>query len=233
MTDYDVAIIGGGPGGSLTASLVLRQDPGRRVLVLERERFPRHHVGESTDPELAPNPRACRRSRQAQAGRCHPKGGRALPLGSRGHGLVALDFRDRDGNVREASFHVDRAQVDELLLDHAGSLGAEVHEQASVTAVTRRTEGGFDVGWQEASGPRHAVARHVVDASGQARLLSRLWSLPVVPFDRMNNFAVWAYWKGSGIKREGRPMGDGERWTLHLHVRRRLGSGTSPSLPTS
>jgi flavin-dependent dehydrogenase len=43
--DFDVAIIGGGPGGSSVATALARR--GRRVLVLERERFPRFHIGES------------------------------------------------------------------------------------------------------------------------------------------------------------------------------------------
>ncbi|MEC9390234.1 MAG: tryptophan 7-halogenase, partial [Myxococcota bacterium] len=53
MKHVDVAIFGGGPAGALTAALLCRQNPGIRVAVLEKERFPRHHVGEVTLPGWA------------------------------------------------------------------------------------------------------------------------------------------------------------------------------------
>lgn len=48
--DVDLLVIGAGPAGSLVASLVRRENPERRVLVLEKETFPRHHIGESGIP---------------------------------------------------------------------------------------------------------------------------------------------------------------------------------------
>ena len=53
MKHVDVAIFGGGPAGALTAALLCRQNPGIRVAVLEKEQFPRHHVGEVTLPGWA------------------------------------------------------------------------------------------------------------------------------------------------------------------------------------
>ena len=44
-TNYDVIVIGGGPAGSTVASILARE--GRRVVLFEKERFPRHHIGES------------------------------------------------------------------------------------------------------------------------------------------------------------------------------------------
>jgi flavin-dependent dehydrogenase len=48
--DVDLLVIGAGPAGSLVASLVRRENSERRVLVLEKETFPRHHIGESSIP---------------------------------------------------------------------------------------------------------------------------------------------------------------------------------------
>src|SRR4029450_8426695 len=44
-TNYDVIVIGGGPAGSTIASILARE--GRSVVLFEKERFPRHHIGES------------------------------------------------------------------------------------------------------------------------------------------------------------------------------------------
>ncbi|HKR21159.1 MAG TPA: tryptophan 7-halogenase, partial [Pyrinomonadaceae bacterium] len=54
QTEYDVAIIGGGPGGATTGTLLKKYAPELKVLILERERFPREHIGESQLPPIAP-----------------------------------------------------------------------------------------------------------------------------------------------------------------------------------
>src|SRR5437764_1340770 len=51
-SDRDVVIVGGGPAGSTVGALLKKYDPRRRVTIVEKARFPRHHVGESTLPEM-------------------------------------------------------------------------------------------------------------------------------------------------------------------------------------
>jgi flavin-dependent dehydrogenase len=214
MPDFDVIVIGGGPGGSLTASLVRRQDPGRQVLVLEREKFPRHHVGESTLPSWQPIlERAGVLPRLKEAISVRRLGGRFL-WGRAKDQACTLDFRNPDGSARDASYHVDRAAFDQLLLEHASSLGAEVRERATVTSVARHRDGVTEVDWQEGGCAKKATAHYVVDASGQARVLARLLGLPLVPYEDMNDYAIWAYWRGSKIEQQGGSGSDGERWTL-------------------
>src|SRR5476649_675225 len=54
MTElYDVAIVGGGPAGSTVASILLKYNPGLKVVIFEREKFPRDHVGESLLPVIS------------------------------------------------------------------------------------------------------------------------------------------------------------------------------------
>ncbi|MGZ3453029.1 MAG: NAD(P)/FAD-dependent oxidoreductase [Polyangiales bacterium] len=211
MTDYDVVVIGGGPAGSLTSSLIRRQDPGRRVLILERESFPRHHIGESSIPSWRPIlERAGVLSKLEKSGLMR-KVGTLFRWGAADDESWTIDFRDPEtGGASVGSYQVDRAQFDHLLLDHARSLGVEVREQTAVRAVERLEGGGHRVHFGEQS----VTARYLVDASGQARVLTRLMKLEPVPFDDMNNFAVYGYWRGSAIARfAGPPVHEHERWT--------------------
>jgi flavin-dependent dehydrogenase len=212
--DYDVIIMGGGPAGSLAASLIRRQDPGRRLLILEREHFPRHHVGESLIPSWRPIlERAGALPLLEEAGFMR-KVGTLFQWGAAGDEQWTIDFRDpQTGGASPASYQVDRAKFDHLLLGHARSLGVEVHEGAEVRAVERLAGGGHRVRWKE-DGDREATCAFIVDATGGARLLSRLWGIKQIAFDDMNNFAVYGYWKGSQVARfAGPPIHEHERWT--------------------
>ncbi len=213
--DVDVIVLGGGPGGSLVASLCRRQDPDRSVLVLERAKFPRHHVGESCSPGWAPILERAGVLEKLEASDVIRKAGVLFHWGEAGDETWTADFRDRSGKgVRAGSFQVDRARFDHLLLEHARAQGADVREEATVRAVERLEGGGFRVRWDAAEGARASTTRHVVDASGQARLLARFFALPIVPYDDMNNFAVFGYWKGSKIAAfDGPKIHEHERWT--------------------
>lgn len=213
---YDVIVIGGGPGGSLVASLVRRQDPSRKVLVLEREVFPRHHVGESTIPGWRPILERAGMLAKLEASDVMRKVGTLFQWGEADDEQWTVDFRDeRTGGATPGSYQVDRARFDHMLLEHARSLDATVIEAVSVKAVDRLDPKGFRVHWEDASGARQsATSEMIVDASGQTRLLARLFGLRVIPFDDMNNFAVYGYWKGSKIAHFAGPrVHPHERWT--------------------
>jgi flavin-dependent dehydrogenase len=212
--EYDVVIIGGGPAGSLTAALVRRQDPGRRVLVLEREVFPRHHVGESSIPSWRPILERAGVLEKLEASGAMRKVGTLFRWGAADEESWTIDFRDKgSGGARPGSYQVDRARFDQLLLEHARSVGAEVREGAAVGGVEALPQGGYRVSWTD-DAARTATTRYLVDASGQARVLTRLLKLKPIAFDDMNNFAVYGYWKGSKIAHfAGPPVHEHERWT--------------------
>lgn len=213
MSHYDLIILGGGPVGSITASLVRRRNPDRKVLILEKESFPRHHVGETTIPSWRPVlERAGVYDKIREAGTV-PKLGGYFHWGAAGDDAWTIDFVEPGTDrPQPGAFQVDRAAFDKLLLDHARSLDCEVIERAEVESVSRGAPP-FTVTWKHEGEERSATAAWVVDATGQARLLARLWGLDVHAFDTMNNFAMWGYWQGSKVwTPDGRDPGEA-RWT--------------------
>src|SRR5216117_3624493 len=127
---YDAVIIGGGPGGSTAASYLAKA--GRRVLVLEKECFPRFHIGESLLPY--------NRQLFAEIGVLETleKEGFPVKTGAQfhvGNGSKCLKLIFRNGHyTREpTAFQVERSKFDHLLLQHARTSGAEVREGIAVT----------------------------------------------------------------------------------------------------
>lgn len=229
VNDYDVILIGGGPSSALTAALVLQAEPARRVLILEREAFPRPHVGETALPNWSPVlRRAGILDRLIQTVPIR-KVGITFSWGPAEAGETwTADFREPTGRAPVAAWHVERGWFDEVLLSHARELGADVRIGATVTAVRAQGHPGhapppdgvdvpsMTVQWTDGAGATHsATAGHVVDASGQSRVLANLWGLPLHRQPEMNNYAVHGYWTGSEIYRaEGWPLAPEERWAV-------------------
>src|SRR5947207_4375631 len=128
---YDVAIIGGGPAGSTAATLLARA--GRRVLVCERERFPRYHIGESLlSATLAVLAHSGALPAVERAGFVK-KGGGTFRWGASAD-VWSFWFRDDPGGF-DYSYHVLRSEFDAILLRHAADSGAEVREGCAVEGV--------------------------------------------------------------------------------------------------
>src|SRR6266536_3688038 len=125
---FDVAIIGGGPAGSTAAASLARA--GRRVVVFEREKFPRCHIGESLLPF---NTQTFDRLgvREKLDRTFLPKYGGEIvaACGTRG---VKFYFKDGFRSRRDRSYQVTRSDFDKLLLDHSRENGAKVLEESVV-----------------------------------------------------------------------------------------------------
>src|ERR1700736_391251 len=129
---YDVAIIGGGPAGSTAATLLARA--GRRIIVIEREKFPRFHIGESLLPFSTKT--FDRLGVREKLDRTFlPKFGGEIvaACGSKG---VKFYFKDGFQSRRDRAYQVTRSEFDQLLLDHSRENGAEVREETAVTNLS-------------------------------------------------------------------------------------------------
>ena len=147
---HDAVIIGGGPGGSCAAALLARA--GRRVLLLEKERFPRFHIGESLLPYNRDIFEVLGVLPKLQAAGFFPKYGAQFHLGNGSKSTQFVFAHGAFNRVTEA-FQVERAVFDDLLLRHAAESGVEVREGWTVGAFTADAEGVTVEARDDAGGP--------------------------------------------------------------------------------
>jgi FADH2 O2-dependent halogenase len=203
--DFDVVIVGGGPAGAATAAYLGRA--GARCAVLEREVFPRPHVGESLVPsttrvfkELDFLPRMEAEGFPKKYGavwtsadrRVYDHDWEGLPEDSR----VSVRFEERkqEGVDQNHTYHVDRGRFDQLLLEHAEKLGATVRQGTAVTGV-EFTDDGVVLTHRGKEGFGRMRARMVVDASGRRTLIGNQLGLRIKDpvFDQ---YAVHTWFEG-------------------------------------
>ena len=190
----DVVVIGGGPGGSTVATMLARQ--GIDVLLLERDRFPRHHVGESLLPASVPVLEELGVLPAVQEAGFLPKWGATMVWGREG---APWSWYFRETNQKYPhSYQVWRPQFDQLLLDNSRAKGVEVREGHRVVDVIFRDDRATGVRYCTEDGLEGTVnSLFVVDASGQSgRLAHKFGSRRWDPFFR--NLSVYGYFSGAG-----------------------------------
>lgn len=191
MIQVDVIVIGGGPAGSTTAGFLAKM--GRKVLLLERERFPRHHIGESMIAstidilaEIGLEPKLDAAGFPVKSGGCFIWGESPDPW--------CIRFDEIPG--RPTSYQVKRDVFDTILLDHASELGVDVRQQARVTDVLLENGRVAGVLFQQDGVEAEARSMFVVDASGLGAVVANKLSHREAA-EELKNMALYGYWQGS------------------------------------
>jgi flavin-dependent dehydrogenase len=191
---YDAIVIGCGPGGA-AASTVLASK-GRRVLVLEKETFPRYHIGESLIPYtyfplerigMIPKMKASHFTRKYSVQFVSPDGKASQPF------YFFKHLKHEAANT----WQVLRSEFDQLLMDNAREKGVEVREGVTVRETIQ--ENGYCVGVRALTKTGETLefrAPMTLDATGRdAFAVSRNGWKVRDPY--LNKIAIWTYYKGA------------------------------------
>ncbi len=194
---YDIIVIGAGPSGSSVANIVASN--GYKVLVLEKEQFPRYHIGESLIPFTYVSLQKLNVLNELKQSNFIKKYSVQFvqPDGTENKPFYFYNRYDKDTIAQ--TWQVDRSKFDKILIDKAVQYGADVKYKAQVDSLLYDEDGGVigvsytDLHTQE---KRKVYAKWVVDASGRNALVSRTnnWqkSDPLLS----NKMAIWTYYEG-------------------------------------
>jgi flavin-dependent dehydrogenase len=189
--DFDVVVAGGGPAGSSTANFLRQRQ--RSVLVLEREKFPRFHIGESMLPFSNEVWRELGVFDKLDAQYIHKPGAKFIHEESGAEFTYYFDKSIRAGNPY--AYQVKRADFDKMLLDHAESLGAVVRQQTRVDDVKFAADG-VTVRATGPDGNAYDVSSAVfVDATGRDALIAGRRQLKIPDGEITTNVAVHTMYK--------------------------------------
>lgn len=201
----EVCILGGGPAGATAATYLRKFAPDWKVTVLEREKFPRDHIGESLLPPVCYLLDEMDAWDKVEAADFPIKIGATFRWGQSDKlwdfsflGHEEFDDKPRPGRFkgqrRFTAFQVDRSVFDKILLDHAAELGATVREETPVKDVVM--EGDRIVSVQLANG-EEIKPDYVLDCTGNAGFLRRKLDIGAEEPPSLRNIAIWDYWQNA------------------------------------
>ncbi|TDC40387.1 FAD-dependent oxidoreductase [Micromonospora sp. 15K316] len=195
--DYDLVVVGGGPAGSTVATLVAMQ--GHRVLLLEKETFPRYQIGESLLPATIHG--ICRLTgvadEIARAGFPLKRGGTFRWGRNPEPWTFAFGISPKFASDGATAYQVERMKFDQILLDNARRKGVTVRERCAVVDVLEDGERVCGVRFDDEDGVRRELrSRYVVDASGhRSRIQNRVGGERHYP-EFFRNLALFGYFEG-------------------------------------
>ena len=169
---FDVAVIGAGPSGAVAAALLNKK--GYRVLILEREHFPRFSIGESLLPQSMAFLEQADMLPAIEAAGFQFKNGAAFSCADQ---YDYFDFREKFSAGWGTTFQVQRDRFDKILADEAEKQGVTILYGQTVTAFTSAKDNTTLTVKTETNESYQINARFVLDASGFGRVLPRLLNM--------------------------------------------------------
>lgn len=218
MSDCQVLVIGGGPGGSTAATLLARQ--GIDVVLMERKRFPRYHIGESLLPSALRVLDELGLREKVEAYGFQRKAGALFDWGN-----DVWDFEFGSKRAPVYAFQVVRSEFDKLLLEHAAAMGVDVREEVEVTELMFDQERPRMARFSNGHGELGTCSFNVlIDASGRSGLLATRYLHNRNFHEAFRNVAIWGYWRNAARLNRG-PEGatascsitDGWIWAIPLN----------------
>jgi flavin-dependent dehydrogenase len=174
--DYEVVVVGGGPAGSTAATLLAQH--GRRVLLLERDKHPRFHIGESMLPFSEP---VVKRLGIDWSSNNQFKSGAVFMNENTGQRMYF------PLSVYRKTYQLERAPFDQRLFENAAAHGVDAHEQEPVMEVSCQADGVAIT-----TGRSHYRSRYLADASGRSALMGRQ-RRGVSRIENLGRFAVYSH----------------------------------------
>jgi len=192
---YDAIVVGGGPAGSAAATVLAMH--GRRVVVIEKEKFPRYHIGESLIPyTYFPLKRLGVIGRMRKS--VYPKKYSVQFVSMDGLASHPFYFFQHLDHPASQTWQVVRGDFDLMLLNNARDKGAEVLEETRVVELLRDSVNTV-IGVRAETKKGRALEFHApvtIDASGREgfSLARNRWRVPDPKLDRV---ALWTYYRGA------------------------------------
>ena len=193
-SSYDCIVMGGGPAGSTTAALLA--EAGVQTLLVEREKFPRFHIGESLMPEtywtlerlgVLDRMRSSSFVKKESVQFVNPSGRQSVPF----------FFKEHDPRECSQTWQVERAKFDQMLFDNAAEKGAECHDETRVLEVLFEGDRATGVKLQTSDDISHKIAAQVVvDATGGHTLIASTLGIRHVN-PTLRKASVWSYFRGA------------------------------------
>ncbi|MER5772478.1 tryptophan 7-halogenase [Streptomyces sp. NPDC001985] len=195
--EFDVVVVGGGPSGSTLSTLVAKK--GHRVLLLEKETFPRYQIGESLLPATVHG--ICGllgvADEVAKAGFTVKRGGTFRWGSNPEPWQFAFAVSPKMAGPTSHAYQVERMKFDQILLDNARFNGVEVRERCAVLRVIEENGRVTGVHYRDDEGRERTVhARYVVDSSGNTGRLHKAVGGTRAYSDFFRNLAVFGYFEG-------------------------------------